>query len=97
MSSADGDAETSRILIIADDLTGGNACGALFAEAGLRTITVTGTSATETVDLDVLLDDYDAVVLNADSRHLPARKAAELTDALIRVTKSTICGTDLGI
>ncbi|GAA1797076.1 MULTISPECIES: four-carbon acid sugar kinase family protein [Brevibacterium] len=83
MSSADGDAETSRILIIADDLTGGNACGALFAEAGLRTITVTSTSATETVDLDVLLDDYDAVVLNADSRHLPAATAAELTAQLV--------------
>ncbi|MCM1013998.1 four-carbon acid sugar kinase family protein [Brevibacterium sp. XM4083] len=83
MSSADGDAETSRILIIADDLTGGNACGALFAEAGLRTITVTGTSATETVDLDVLLDDYDAVVLNADSRHLPAATAAELIAELV--------------
>lgn len=75
--------EHSRILIVADDLTGGNACGALFAEAGLRTITVTGTRAQDTVDLDVLLDDYDAVVLNADSRHLPPVKAAELTAALI--------------
>lgn len=79
------DAVSPRILIVADDLTGGNACGALFAEAGLRTITVTGTSQTEKVDLDVLLDDYDAVVLNADSRHLPPEKAAELTDALVTV------------
>ncbi len=85
MNSDPIEPEHSRILIVADDLTGGNACGALFAEAGPRTITVTGTSPHERVDLDVLLDDYDAVVLNADSRHLPARKAAELTDALIRV------------
>lgn len=85
MNSDPIEPEHARILIVADDLTGGNACGALFAEAGLRTITVTGTSPRERVDLDVLLDDYDAVVLNADSRHLPARKAAELTDALIRV------------
>ncbi|MBM6590326.1 four-carbon acid sugar kinase family protein [Brevibacterium sp. RIT 803] len=75
-----------RILIVADDLTGGNACGALFAEAGLRTITVTGTSRSETVNLDDLLDDYDAVVLNADSRHLPPEKAAELTESLIDIT-----------
>ena len=72
-----------RILIVADDLTGGNACGALFAEAGLRTITVSGTSRSENVDLDGLLDDYDAVVLNADSRHLGAEEAAELTDDLV--------------
>ena len=72
-----------RILIVADDLTGGNACGALFAEASLRTITVSGTNGVENVDLDSLLDDYDAVVLNADSRHLGAEEAAELTDALV--------------
>ena len=39
-STASAEPEHSRILIVADDLTGGNACGALFAEAGLRTILV---------------------------------------------------------
>lgn len=81
-----GDAASPRILIVADDLTGGNACGALFAEAGLRTITVTGTNRSEKVNLDDLLDDYDAVVLNADSRHLPPEEAAELTESLISIT-----------
>lgn len=81
-----GDAASPRILIVADDLTGGNACGALFAEAGLRTITVTGTNQSEKVNLDDLLDDYDAVVLNADSRHLPPEEAAEITEALISIT-----------
>ncbi len=72
-----------RILIVADDLTGGNACGALFAEAGLRTITVTDTSPAGSVDISELLDDFDAVVVNTDSRHLPARQASELYTELI--------------
>lgn len=33
MSIDPTETESSRILIVADDLTGGNACGALFAEA----------------------------------------------------------------
>ncbi|WP_253720010.1 four-carbon acid sugar kinase family protein [Brevibacterium renqingii] len=72
-----------RILIVADDLTGGNACGALFAEAGLRTITVSANDQEAAVGLGGFLDDYDAVVVNADSRHLPSQDAAELTEALI--------------
>lgn len=71
-----------RILIVADDLTGGNACGALFAEAGLSTMTITGTGGGE-VNVAAALDDYDAVVVNANSRHLTPAEAATLTDALI--------------
>ncbi|UVI37332.1 four-carbon acid sugar kinase family protein [Brevibacterium spongiae] len=70
-----------RILIVADDLTGGNACGALFAEAGLRTITLS--AAERSAGLSRFLDDYDAVVVNADSRHLPPREAADLTSGII--------------
>ncbi|MGO2033726.1 MAG: four-carbon acid sugar kinase family protein [Brevibacterium aurantiacum] len=73
-----------RILIVADDLTGGNACGALFAEAGLATMTITGTSGGGEVSVAAALDDYDAVVVNANSRHLKPAEAAALTDALIR-------------
>ncbi|WP_227492716.1 four-carbon acid sugar kinase family protein [Brevibacterium sp. CFH 10365] len=72
-----------RVLIVADDLTGGNACGALFAEAGLRTITVTDTSPAGSIDLSGLLDEFDAVVVNTDSRHLPPRQASELYTELI--------------
>ena len=72
-----------RILIVADDLTGGNACGALFAEAGLRTITVTDTGPAGGVDISGLLDDFDAVVVNTDSRHLPTQQASELYTELI--------------
>lgn len=76
-----------RILIVADDLTGGNACGALFAEAGLATMTITDTSgdgAGAAVNVDPVLDDYDAVVVNANSRHMTPADAADFTDALIR-------------
>ncbi|MDN6606002.1 four-carbon acid sugar kinase family protein, partial [Brevibacterium sp.] len=87
--------DSPRILIVADDLTGGNACGALFAEAGLRTITVTGgggsSSGTGLPDsgdgaarIAGALDDYDTVVVNANSRHMQPGDAAALTDALLR-------------
>lgn len=75
--------DSPRILIVADDLTGGNACGALFAEAGLSTMTITGTSGGE-VTVSAALDDYDAVVVNANSRHLKPAEAAALTDVIIR-------------
>ncbi|RBP63587.1 uncharacterized protein YgbK (DUF1537 family) [Brevibacterium sanguinis] len=77
------EARSPRILIIADDLTGGNSCGALFAEAGLRTMTLTGTGGAESPGLGDVLDDYDAVVVNAESRHLPAETAADITSAIV--------------
>ncbi|WP_181275550.1 four-carbon acid sugar kinase family protein [Brevibacterium oceani] len=70
-----------RILIIADDLTGGNACGALFAEAGLRTMTVTGADAESS--LSAALDDCDVIVVNANSRHLPPAEAAAITASIV--------------
>ncbi len=76
-------AGSPRILIVADDLTGGNSCGALFAEAGLRTMTLTGTGGAERVSLSGLLDDYDAVVVNAETRHLPPETAAAITSAIV--------------
>ncbi len=82
-STADA-ASSPRFVIVADDLTGGNSCGALFAEAGLRTMTVTGTGGNERVSLSDLLDDYDAVVVNAETRHLPPETAAEITSAIVR-------------
>ncbi|SMX67608.1 MULTISPECIES: four-carbon acid sugar kinase family protein [unclassified Brevibacterium] len=88
--------DSPRILIVADDLTGGNACGALFAEAGLSTMTITGTSGGE-VSVSAALDDYDAVVVNANSRHLKPAEAAALTDALIREAGSVdlvVCRID---
>lgn len=82
-NSGPGHAQSgSRILIIADDLTGGNACGALFAEAGLRTMTITDTG--RAVSITAALDEYDAIVVNANSRHLPPAEAQAITEEIIR-------------
>lgn len=70
-----------RILVVADDFTGGNACGALFAEAGLCTITLSSPNPDEPIGR--FFSDYDVVVVNAESRHLPRHEAVELTTALI--------------
>jgi len=70
-----------RILVVADDFTGGNACGALFAEAGLRTITLSTPNPAE--PLGRFFTDHDVVVVNAESRHLAGHEAAELTTAVI--------------
>lgn len=80
--------DSSRILIVADDLTGGNACGALFAEAGRRTLTLAGPGTAGGIDLDSLLDDYDVVVVNAESRHLAPEKAAEVTAGILAAAGS---------
>ncbi|WP_084722795.1 four-carbon acid sugar kinase family protein [Streptomonospora alba] len=67
----------AQILVVADDLTGANATGARFARAGLRVATVTSEQASRAAR------DYDAVVINLDSRHLPAEQAAaEVTAAV---------------
>ncbi|MGC2940233.1 MULTISPECIES: four-carbon acid sugar kinase family protein [unclassified Brevibacterium] len=81
MSVTEAAEPSPRILIIADDLTGGNACGALFAEAGLKTMTVTG--ADDQSSLGAALDAYDAIVVNANSRHLPSAEAAAITASIV--------------
>ena len=95
--------QSPRILIVSDDLTGGNACGALFAEAGLSTMMITGTrsgslpTGNGLPDADCrsdggavmsgikgALNDYDAVVVNANSRHLDPADAADLAESIVR-------------
>lgn len=62
----------AQVLVVADDLTGANATGARFADAGLRAATVTPGHVTAAVGT------YDVVVTNTDSRHLPVERAAAL-------------------
>lgn len=70
-----------RILIIADDLTGGNGCAAGFAGAGLRAATLRADASPE--DIAAGLDTYDALVVTTDSRHLPADRAAAAVTAIV--------------
>jgi uncharacterized protein YgbK (DUF1537 family) len=61
----------ASVLVVADDLTGANATGARFARLGMRSVTVRDPAAVGQV-----VDDYDVVVVNTDSRHVSAAEAA---------------------
>ncbi len=58
--------------IIADDLTGACDTGAVFAQAGLKTLVLLDSSAREEMGCPV-----EVVAVTTESRHLPASEAAE--------------------
>jgi uncharacterized protein YgbK (DUF1537 family) len=67
----------SQVLVVADDLTGGNATGAMFARRGLRTVSV---------DPDPGHWDgvtADVVVVNTDTRRAPPTLAADLITRVV--------------
>lgn len=67
----------AQVLVVADDLTGANATGARFARTGMRVTTVTPEHVSR------VAGDYDVVVANLDSRHVPAEQAADLVTDVI--------------
>ncbi|GAB3210455.1 four-carbon acid sugar kinase family protein [Marinactinospora thermotolerans] len=67
----------AQVLVVADDLTGANATGARFARMGMRVATVAPEHVTH------VADDYDVVIANLDSRHLPPQQAADLVTDVI--------------
>src|SRR5690606_9157710 len=67
----------AQVLVVADDLTGANATGARFARAGMRVATVAPRHARRAAA------EFDAVVVDPDSRHLPAGEAAALVGEVI--------------
>ncbi|RKS10432.1 uncharacterized protein YgbK (DUF1537 family) [Nocardiopsis sp. Huas11] len=67
----------AQVLVVADDLTGANATGARFARTGMRVATVTPEHVRR------VADDYDVVVANLDSRHVPAEQATDLVTDVI--------------
>ncbi|MFC9088537.1 four-carbon acid sugar kinase family protein [Nocardiopsis dassonvillei] len=67
----------AQILVLSDDLTGANATGARFAQTGMRVASVDAGHAARAAPA------YDAVVVNLDSRHLPAHEAAGLVAATV--------------
>jgi D-threonate/D-erythronate kinase len=66
------------VLVIGDDMTGANATGALFARRGLRTISVA-----EPANLARFAREYDVLVIDIASRHLPAEEAARRARAAV--------------
>jgi uncharacterized protein YgbK (DUF1537 family) len=73
------------ILVIADDLTGANDAGVQFAVAGIRSVVFANHH------LERLPEACPAVVINTESRHIPAVPAAE------RVRKIGLMGMQAGV
>ncbi|MEU3019644.1 four-carbon acid sugar kinase family protein [Nocardiopsis sp. NPDC007018] len=67
----------AQVLVVADDLTGANATGARFARTGMRVATVTPEHVSR------VAGEYDVVVANLDSRHVPAEQAADLVTDVV--------------
>lgn len=67
----------AQVLVVADDLTGANATGARFARTGMRVTTVTPEHVSQ------VSGDYDVVVANLDSRHVPAEQASDLVTDVV--------------
>ena len=67
----------AQVLVVADDLTGANATGARFARTGMRVATVTPEHVSR------VSGDYDVVVANLDSRHVPAEQASDLVTDVV--------------
>lgn len=73
-----------QIIVIADDLTGANDTGAQFAKQGLSTLVVMAADQLETVS------GCDVIVIDTDSRALPAEKAYEKAAAAAKAVQK--CG-----
>lgn len=67
----------AQVLVVADDLTGANATGARFARTGMRVATVTPEHVSR------VAGDYDVVVANLDTRHVPPEQAADLVTDVV--------------
>lgn len=76
-----------KLLIIADDFTGGLDTGVQFASKGIPTCVLTDSSE----DFREAASDCEVLVIVAETRHLPA------TDAYDIVYKTALKGTELGI
>jgi uncharacterized protein YgbK (DUF1537 family) len=72
-----GAAAVAEVLVVADDLTGSNATGALFARRGLRAVTVSDVAHARRH-----ADSADVVVVNTQTRH------AACADARAAVTRA---------
>lgn len=76
-----------RLLIIADDFTGGLDTGVQFAARGIRTRVVTDPDT----DYAAAADGAEVLVVVAETRHMPARRAYEM------VYQAALAGRRLGI
>jgi uncharacterized protein YgbK (DUF1537 family) len=71
----------AAVTVLADDLTGANATGALFARMGLRTRTITGSAAVRETSGG---GDAEVTVVTTGTRTMPAPEAAGVVTDLLR-------------
>lgn len=71
----------AEILVVADDLTGANACAAGFARAGMRAVTVGLDRRVQSIT--EFHSQFDVVVATTESRHIPHKEAAEAVRAAV--------------
>lgn len=75
---------SSSVTVLADDLTGANATGALFARMGLRTRTITGSAARLEASDRRSAGDADVTVVTTGTRTTPPHEAARVVAELLR-------------
>ena len=74
----------TKLLIIADDLTGAVDLGVQFAPKGIRSYVCVGAAC----DVITLLGQHDVLVVNSETRHIPPAKAAEVVGRLARAGRA---------
>ena len=72
----------ARVLVVADDLTGANACAAGFARAGMRAVTLGRSDHWGTIA--EFHPRFDAIVVTTDSRHAPPQDVREPVRSAVR-------------
>lgn len=72
----------ARVLVVADDLTGANACAAGFARAGMRAVTLGRSEEWGTIA--EFHPRFDAIVVTTDSRHAPAEDVRRSVGRAVR-------------
>ncbi|MGH3414420.1 MAG: four-carbon acid sugar kinase family protein [Marmoricola sp.] len=82
------------VTIVADDLSGANVTGALFARMGLRVRTVTASAAMLEESSDRPTGEADVTVVTTGTRTMPARAAARVVSDMLR-SAPTLAGAPL--
>lgn len=72
----------ARVLVVADDLTGANACAAGFARTGLRAVTLAQQEHWGAVA--EFHPRFDALVVTTDARHLPVSEVGDRVRKAVR-------------
>ncbi|MGM0385191.1 MAG: four-carbon acid sugar kinase family protein [Actinomycetota bacterium] len=72
----------ARVLVVADDLTGANACAAGLARAGMRAVTLGRLDHWGTIA--EFHPRFDAIVVTTDSRHAPPDEVSDLVRRAVR-------------